>query len=270
VCPDEAAIGMPIRKRIMKLYSWNVNGFRALCAKPDWRRFMKADADIIGLQETKAEEEQVPPDERQPTGCHAYWLSAVRRGYSGVSVFSRPEPLAITRELPLPAWQGEGRLLHLEYPSFHYLNVYFPNGQNGEERLVYKMGYYDAFLDFAQALRRNKPLVVCGDFNTAHRAIDLARPKENENTSGFLPQERAWLDKFTAAGFVDTFRLLHPEEAGAYSWWSFRMRARDRNVGWRIDYFFVSAELAPKVRRAWIEPGITGSDHCPVGLELDL
>ena len=254
----------------MKLYSWNVNGFRALCAKPEWRWFGAADADIVGLQETKAEEDQVPPEARAPAGYHAYWLSAGRRGYSGVAVFSRSAPLAMGRELPLPAWQGEGRLLHLEYPSFHYLNVYFPNGQSGEERLAYKMGYYGAFLDFAQDLRRSKPIVVCGDFNTAHRPIDLARPEANEGTSGFLPQERAWLDAFVAAGYVDTFRLLHPDAAGAYSWWSFRMRARARNVGWRLDYFFVSAELASRVQRAWIEPEVAGSDHCPVGLELDL
>lgn len=254
----------------MRLYSWNVNGFRAVSAKPAWGWFSRCGADILGLQETKAAEEQLTPEQRSPEGYNAYWLAARRPGYSGVAVFSRLRPLRLGRELPDPAWQGEGRLLHLEYPDFHYLNVYFPNGQNGEERLAYKLGYYDAFLDFAQGLRRDKPIVVCGDFNTAHRPIDLARPEENKDNSGFLPVERAWLDKFTAAGYVDTFRLAQGEAERAYSWWSYRMKARERNVGWRIDYFFVSAELAPRVRNAWLEPEAQGSDHCPVGLELDI
>ncbi|MDR2051255.1 MAG: exodeoxyribonuclease III [Deltaproteobacteria bacterium] len=254
----------------MRLYSWNVNGFRSLSAKPDWQWFSRAEADLVGLQETKAEESQVDPSLRRPAGYNAYWLSAVRKGYSGVAVFSRSAPLAVGRELPAAAWQGEGRLLHLEFQPFHYLNVYFPNGQSGEERLNYKLGYYDAFLDFAQSLRREKPLVVCGDFNTAHRPIDLARPEENRNTSGFLPVERAWMDKFVAAGYVDAFRLIQGEKKDAYSWWSYRMKARERNIGWRIDYFFVSDELAPRVKDAWIEADVGGSDHCPVGLELDV
>jgi exodeoxyribonuclease-3 len=254
----------------MRLYSWNVNGFRALSAKPDWQWFSRAGGDIVGLQETKVEESQLEPERRAPAGYNSYWLSAERKGYSGVAVFSRPAPLAVGRELPDAAWQGEGRLLHLEFQLFHYLNVYFPNGQNGEERLNYKLGYYDAFLDFAQDLRRKKPLVICGDFNTAHRPIDLARPRENENTSGFLPVERAWLDKFVAAGYVDAFRLVQGEKKDAYSWWSYRMKARERNVGWRIDYFFVSGELAPRVKDAWIEAEVGGSDHCPIGLDLEL
>jgi exodeoxyribonuclease-3 len=254
----------------MKLCSWNVNGFRAICAKEEWNWFRSSQADIVGLQETRTEAEQVPEEHRQPAGYHAYWLSAGRKGYSGVAVFSRPAPLTVLRELPQEAWRGEGRLLHLEYPDFHFLNVYFPNGQQGEERLRYKLGYYDAFLDYAQQLRRSKPIVACGDFNTAHRPLDLARPKENENSSGFLPVERAWLDKFIAAGYVDSFRLIQGEKTGAYSWWSFRMKARARNIGWRIDYFFVSAELVPRVKNAWIEAEAQGSDHCPVGLELEL
>ena len=258
----------------MKLYSWNINGFRSVCSKLEWDWFKHVGAAggaaIVGLQETKAEKEQVPDEHRDPDGWHSYWLSGVRKGYSGVAVFSSLAPLAVTYELPQPAWRGEGRLIHLEYKDFHYMNVYFPNGQSGEERLNYKLGFYDAFLDYAEELRRQKPIVVCGDFNTAHRPIDLARPKENEGTSGFLPVERAWLDKFTERGYVDTFRLVHGERENQYSWWSFRMRARERNVGWRIDYFFVSAELKDKVRDAWIEPEVRGSDHCPIGLELDL
>ncbi|MDR2892775.1 MAG: exodeoxyribonuclease III [Deltaproteobacteria bacterium] len=258
----------------MKLYSWNINGFRAVCAKPEWDWFKQLRADggevVVGLQETKANKEQVPGEHSDPPGWHSYWLSGLRKGYSGVAVFSSLTPLAVHYELPDPAWQGEGRLIHLEYADFHYLNVYFPNGQSGEERLKYKLGFYDAFLDYSETLRRQKPIVVCGDFNTAHHPIDLARPKENEGTSGFLPIERAWLDKFTGLGYLDTLRLVHGQREQQYSWWSFRMRARERNVGWRIDYFFVSAELESKVKDAWIEPEVRGSDHCPVGLELAL
>ena len=253
----------------MKLYSWNVNGFRAMCLKDDWRWFKERGGDVIALQETKAELEQVPEEFREPEGYSAFWLSGRRKGYSGVAVFSRPQVLASKFELPLEQWQGEGRLIHLEYDNFHFMNVYFPNGQMGEERLRYKLGYYDAFLDYAEELRKSKPIVVCGDFNTAHRPIDLARPKQNEEVSGFLPIERAWLDKFTAHGYLDTFRLIHGARPDQYSWWSYRMRARAKNVGWRIDYFFVSAELKDKVKNAWIEQAVMGSDHCPIGLELD-
>jgi len=255
----------------MKLLSWNVNGFRAVVGKPGWQDFLERRADVFGLQETKASEDQVADEHREQDGMHRAWLSAtVKKGYSGVAVFSRPTPLGVTLDLPDPAWQGEGRLIHMEFDAFHFCNVYFPNGQNGDERLAYKMGYYDAFLDFAENLRKTKPVVVCGDFNTAHRPIDLARPKANEETSGFLPIERAWLDKFVAHGYVDTFRHIHGDVTDTYSWWSYRFKARERNVGWRIDYFFVSEELKGAVKDAWIDADITGSDHCPVGLELDV
>ena len=255
----------------MKLISWNVNGFRAICAKPEWAAFMARGNDVVGLQETKAHKDQIAEEHHQPGGMTAAWLSStVRKGYSGTAVFSRVEPLDITCEIPDPAWQGEGRLIHMEFPEFHYCNVYFPNGQMGEDRLAYKLGYYDAFLDYAQALRKSKPIVVCGDFNTAHKPIDLARPKANEETSGFLPIERAWIDKFIEHGYVDTFRLVNGDVPDVYSWWSYRFKARERNVGWRIDYFFVSEELKGNVKNAWIDTDVTGSDHCPVGLELDL
>ena len=255
----------------MRLYSWNINGYRAICGKDDWAAWLAAsDADVIGLQEIKARKEQVPEEHQEQDGYSSYWLPAERKGYSGVAVFSRPQPLSVSYDLPYPEWQGEGRLIHLEYPGFHYMNVYFPNGGNGEERLNYKLGYYDAFLKYSEELRKSKPIVVCGDFNTAHKEIDLARPKENGEISGFMPIERAWLDKFTAAGYIDTFRLVNGDKPDEYSWWSYRMRARARNVGWRIDYFFISEELRPKVKNAWIEQGVMGSDHCPIGLELDM
>jgi exodeoxyribonuclease-3 len=255
----------------MRLYSWNVNGFRALCGKESWKWFARADADIVALQEIKAEEAQIPEEHRHPPGYHSFWFPAARKkGYSGVAVFCRERPLAVNRDLPDAAYQGEGRLLHLELPAFHFLNVYFPNGQMDESRLAYKLGFYDAFLAHAEELRRKKPLVVCGDFNTAHRPVDIARPKENEGTSGFLPVERAWIDTFIARGYIDTLRQVRGDVPGLYSWWSYRFRARERNVGWRIDYFFVSSELAGAVRDAWIAGDVTGSDHCPVGLELEI
>lgn len=255
----------------MQLYSWNVNGFRALCASGRWDWFTKTGADIVGLQEIKAELEQIPEECREPEGYYSAWFSsAKKRGYSGTAVFSRVQPLAVTFDLPDTAYQGEGRLIHLELPAFHFFNVYFPNGQMGEERLAYKLGYYDAFLNHAEKLRKKKPIVVCGDFNTAHQAIDLAEPEENTETSGFLPVEREWMDRFVESGYVDTFRHVHDNERDMYSWWSFRAMARERNAGWRIDYFFVSEELKPRIKNAWIAVDVMGSDHCPVGLELDV
>ena len=254
-----------------RLTSWNVNGFRAVCAKPEWAWFTSSCADVVALQETKADPSQIAPEWRDPADWKAWWLaSTVKKGYSGVAVFSRREPLHVEYDLPDTRYHGEGRCIRLEFPEFHFFNIYFPNGGMGDERLNYKMGYYDAFLEYAEDLRRTKPIVVCGDFNTAHRPIDLARPKENETVSGFLPQERAWMDRFTAAGYVDTFRRVHGDEPDIYSWWSYKTRARSRTEGWRIDYFFVSEELRSSVRDAWVEMDVMGSDHCPVGLELDV
>ena len=255
----------------MRLYSWNVNGFRSLCARDGWAWFKDVKADVVGLQEVKAKLDQIPEEYREPAGYHSAWFSSAKKhGYSGVATFSRIQPLAVTFDLPDTAFQGEGRLIHLELPDFHFFNVYFPNGQMSKERLSYKLGYYNAFLAHAQELRKSKPIVVCGDFNTAHKPIDLARPKQNEETSGFLPIEREWMDHFVAHGYVDTFRKVHGDIPESYSWWSFRARARERNVGWRIDYCFVSEELAPRVKNAWIDVHVEGSDHCPVGVELDV
>lgn len=267
---------------LLSLASWNVNGFRAVSAKPEWQWFSQTKAQIVGLQETKAAPEQISPELRSPEGWHSAWsASEVKKGYSGVAVFSRLEPIAIIHQLPNPAFQGEGRLLHVEYPWFHFFNVYFPNGGAEEvdekgkgtgrfKRVPYKMGFFDAFLLYAEELRRQKPIVVCGDFNIAHKEIDLARPKQNVKVTGFLPEERGWLDAFVNAGYVDTFRHVHGDVAGHYSWWSYKAAARPKNVGWRLDYFFVSAELRPAIRNAWIEADVYGSDHCPVGLELEV
>ena len=253
----------------MKILSWNVNGFRAVLKKGFWDWFASTGADIVCLQETKAAPEQIPENEREHPDYHSFFLpSSLKKGYSGVAVYSRQAPRTIEYELPDARFQGEGRLIRLEYESLYLFNVYFPNGQMSEDRLLYKLDFYDAFLEQAQACREAKPVVVCGDFNTAHTEIDLKNPKANEKTSGFLPVERAWMDRFIAAGYLDTFRLF-TREPGHYSWWSYRSGARQRNAGWRIDYFFVSSELRPRVREAWIEPQVEGSDHCPVGVQLD-
>ncbi len=261
----------------MKLYSWNVNGLRAAAAK-GYRQWLAAcDADAVLLQEIKAEPAQLDPQDREPEGfaCVLWNPSKGKKGYSGTATLLRKPPTAHAFGLPDPAFQGEGRCVHTEHQDFHLLNVYFPNGQMSQERLDFKLAFYDAFLAYAQELRKTKPVVAAGDFNTAHKPVDLARPKQNETVSGFLPVERAWLDKFLAHGYVDVLRRQRPEGpngqgAGLYTWWSFRSGARERNVGWRIDYFFVSEEMADKVARAWIEPEVQGSDHCPVGLELDV
>ncbi len=262
---------------MIKMQSWNVNGFRAIRQKEQWAWFgLENHCDIIGVQETKANIDQIAEEDRNPGGREGYFASSVvKKGYSGVAVFVKHKPLAVNYELPTKEFQGEGRILHLEYPEFHYFNGYFPNG--GEElskgvykRVPYKMGFFESFLEHAEKLRKDKPIVVCGDFNIAHKAIDLARPKTNVHCTGFLPEERDFLDKFVAAGYVDTFRHVHGDKIDAYTWWSYKSRAREKNIGWRIDYFFVSDELKSKIVDAWIESDIYGSDHCPVGLSLDL
>lgn len=266
----------------IRLVSWNVNGIRAVSAREDWKWFAGQTAQVVGLQETKASPQQLSDSLVNPEGWKSWWASStVKKGYSGVAVFSRLAPLAADLELPDPAYRGEGRIIHLEFEAFHYINGYFPNGgaeildENGRHcgrfrRLDYKMGFLDAFARYAQDLRATKPVVVCGDFNIAHRPVDLARPKQNELNTGFLPVERAFLDRFTALGYIDTFRHVHGDVEGAYSWWSYRMRGREKNVGWRIDYFFVSEELKDAIADAWIEKDQAGSDHCPVGLALEI
>lgn len=267
---------------IIKFISWNVNGLRSLAKKPEWHWLSKTDAQIIGLQETKAAPEQLEPNVKDWPGGQSFWSSStVKKGYSGVSVFSRIAPENIAAELPDPRYQGEGRLLHLEYPEFHFFNGYFPNGGAAEvdedglptgkfKRVPYKLGFFNAFLELAIACQKTKPVVVCGDFNIAHKPIDLAMPDEKSAISGFLPEERAWLDKFTAAGFVDSFRYAHGQLPNQYTWWSYQGFARKKNNGWRLDYFFVSENIADRIREAKIYSEIKGSDHCPIGLTLDI
>jgi exodeoxyribonuclease III len=254
----------------MKLISWNVNGLRAVAKKGflDW--LSETSPDILGLQETKAEPEQLPDDVRSPHGYFAYFAhSKGRKGYSGVALYSKTEPDKVEYGIGIPRFDDEGRIIIGHFGDIVLLNVYFPNGGGGPERLQYKLDFYDAFLEYIEGLRTaGKNVVFCGDVNTAHEAIDLARPKENEKNTGFLPEERAWLDAVVRLGYVDTFRKYFPTKEGAYSYWDMKTRARERNVGWRIDYFFVSPGLLTSLRGAGIATNVEGSDHCPVWIEL--
>ena len=254
----------------MRLVCWNVNGIRAAYRKGllDWIR--KDSSDIICLQETKASREQLPVELNDIPGYESYFTSAEERtGYSGVALYSRVHPEKVECGIGIDRFDREGRTMIAQFPDFVLCNIYFPNGKASPERLRYKMEYYEEFLRYVNRLRsEDRSVVICGDINTAHREIDIARPKDNLKRSGFLPEERAWMDRLVASGFVDTFRAQHPDEV-KWSWWDQKTRARERNVGWRIDYFFVSADLMPRVSSSFIEDQVTGSDHCPVGIELD-
>jgi len=253
-----------------RILSWNVNGIRAVHRKgfKDW--LIEDNPDILCLQETRALHEQVPEDLITINGYHTYFFAAERKGYSGVGLFTREQPLKIQMGFGIDEFDREGRTIIATYPGFTLFNIYFPNGGSSRERLVFKLDFYDAFLHYLDWYRtaHTDRLVICGDFNTAHTELDLARPRENEKTSGFLPVERAWLDSLISHGFNDTFRL-YEQTGGHYSWWDYKTRSRERNVGWRIDYFFVSQVLRNSVSAAFILPDVLGSDHCPVGLELE-
>ena len=251
----------------LKLLSWNVNGIRAAIKKGALDALNELNADIVCVQEIKAKPDQIPACLLEWPGYHPYICSAARPGYSGVAVFSKIMPQDVSYGLGEERFDCEGRTVILDYPKFRLINCYFPNGGNGPERLQYKMDFYQLFQEYAN--KSDKPLVICGDVNTAHKEIDLARPKENQTHTGFLPMERAWIDRFLADGFVDTFRMFN-NEGGHYSWWDMKTRARERDVGWRIDYFFVSQCLKKNVTAAYILPDIMGSDHCPVVLEMDI
>ena len=252
----------------IKILSWNVNGIRAVQGKGFLEWLRRESPDILCLQETKAHPEQLGKDLKEPEGYYTYWDYPERKGYSGVATFTREEPLKVQYGFGIAGFDTEGRVVITEYPEFILFNIYFPNGKKDESRLRYKMDFYEVLLQFVESLKpKYENLVICGDFNTAHQEIDLARPKENEKISGFLPEERAWIDKFVAHGYIDTFRHFN-KEPNQYTWWDFKTRARERNVGWRLDYFFVSEKLLPSVANAFILPEVTGSDHCPVGIML--
>jgi exodeoxyribonuclease-3 len=257
------------KERTLTLLSWNVNGLRAVERKgfPAW--LDEASPDVLGLQETKARPDQLSEALTAPEGFHAVFSAAEKKGYSGTAVYSKEKPSKVERVLGKKAFDGEGRVILASFPPFTLVNVYVPNGRYDLARVPYKLAFSDRLLEVCEKRRkRGEALILCGDFNTAHREIDLARPRENRKRTGFLPEECAWLDKFTGLGYVDTFRHLHPRETGAYSWWDYRTGARPRNVGWRLDYFFVTPDLVPRLRSAFILSDVMGSDHCPVGIEL--
>ena len=252
----------------MRLISWNVNGIRAAHKKGFLEWFTAEQPEILCLQETKAHEAQLPAALRQVEGYCAWFTAPERKGYSGVALYSRRQPAGVTFGLGIERFDAEGRTIVADFDDFVFLGIYFPNGKRSADRLRYKMEFYDAFLDYVDNLRgQGRNVVVCGDVNTAHKEIDLARPKENEKISGFLPQERAWIDVFLEHGYIDTFRRFN-REPGNYSYWDQMTKARERNVGWRIDYFFVDADFAPRLTDAFILPEVMGSDHCPVGIEI--
>lgn len=254
----------------MKILSWNINGIRAAYKKGWYNWFLQQKPDIMCLQEIKATPEQLPLALSAIPNYYTFWNPAQRKGYSGVATLSKPKPTKVHHGFGIEKFDKEGRVLLTTYDNVYLFNIYFPNGKKNKERLEYKLDFYDTFLGVADNLiDEGKNIVVCGDFNTAHKEIDLARPKENEKNSGFLPVERAWIDAFIDHGFVDTFRVFN-KEPHHYSWWDQKTRARERNVGWRIDYFFVNKALQPKMINAFILKDVTGSDHCPVGIELKI
>ena len=248
----------------MKLITWNVNGLRA-CMNKGFADFMTAaGADIVCVQETKMQREQASFDF---PGYHEYWNSAVKKGYSGTAVFSKTEPLSVTYGLGQEEHDQEGRVITAEYPDFYLVNVYTPNSQRGLTRLEYRMQWEDVFQDYCAGLARKKPVIVCGDLNVAAQPIDLKNPDSNHKNAGFTDEERAKFQLFLDHGFVDSFRSLYPDKEGAYTWWSYMFKARERNAGWRIDYFLVSQNGKDRIQDVIIHNEVMGSDHCPVELE---
>jgi len=254
----------------IKLISWNVNGLRAIAKKGFAQWLEEYKPDVVALQEIKIDAAQLTVDLRNQTHYKSFFSHANRKGYSGVAIYSRIEPLEVTEGMGIECFDQEGRILKADYGDFVLFNIYFPNGKANEVRLQYKLDFYSAFHSkVSELIAQGKKIIVCGDFNTAHKPIDLARPKENEAISGFLPIERAWLDKYIEGGFIDTFRLFN-NEPDHYTWWHQVTNARARNVGWRIDYFYAAANLEKHLHNATIEPQVMGSDHCPVTLSLSL
>ena len=249
----------------MKLISWNVNGLRACMTKGFMDAFESLNADIFCLQETKLSEGQLA---LELPGYHQYWNYAEKKGYSGTAIFTKEEPLSAAYGIGIPEHDHEGRVITLEYEKFYFVTVYTPNSQDGLKRLDYRMEWEKAFLAYLKKLEEKKPLIFCGDLNVAHQEIDLKNPKTNRKNAGFTDEERARFSELLKEGFVDTFRYFYPEETGIYSWWSYRFHAREKNAGWRIDYFLVSEVLKDELKDAKIHTEIFGSDHCPVELEI--
>ena len=250
-----------------KMISWNVNGLRAAAGKTFFDAFHELDADIFCIQESKLQEGQIELD---LPGYYDYWNYAEKKGYSGVAMFTKEKPVNVSYGLGIPEHDREGRVITLEFPDYYVLTCYTPNSQNELKRLDYRMEWEDAFFAYIKGLDQKKPLIYCGDLNVAHEEIDLKNPSTNRRNAGFTDEEREKMTRVLTNGFVDSFRYLHPEEKDAYSWWSYRMKARERNAGWRIDYFIVSERLKDRIQGASIHSEILGSDHCPVELKINL
>lgn len=253
----------------MKVTTWNVNGIRAALTKGVWEWVLNQDPDVVCLQEVKARPDQLAEDQINAlTQRKAYWNPAERPGYSGVLTLARNEPEEVVYGIGFPEFDVEGRVVRSRHGEILLYNIYFPNGQRGQERVDYKLDFYARLLEICDHLHKGgEKIVICGDFNTAHREIDLRNPKENEKTSGFLPEERVWIDHYLEHGFMDVYRYLYPDRV-QYTWWTYRMNARKRGIGWRLDYFLVSEALLPRVRDVIVHEDIQGSDHCPVTLLL--
>jgi len=264
---------MAKKKKRIKLISWNVNGLRAVIKKDFFALFRQMDADIFSIQETKIQENQMTDKMKHIEGYESCWAHAtVKKGYSGVGTYSRIKPTRVNTALGISRFDQEGRIIELDFDDFIFFNVYFPNGQMSDERLQYKLDFYETFFEYTDFYKKQgRSLIITGDYNTAHNEIDLKNPKPNENTSGFLRIERDWLDRIVQNGYVDSFRHFFPDTV-KYSWWTYRFKARDRNVGWRIDYFFVTEDIIKKgwIKEAFIDNDIFGSDHCPIGLVLEI
>lgn len=249
----------------MKLISWNVNGLRAVMGKGFMEFFNEVDADVFCLQETKLQEGQIQMD---LPGYHQYWNYAEKKGYSGTAVFSKKEALSVKYGIGIEEHDHEGRVITLEFEDFYFVTVYTPNSQDGLKRLDYRMQWEDDFLTYLKQLEDHKPVVYAGDLNVAHKEIDLKNPKTNRKNAGFTDEERGKMDKVIESGFIDTFRYFYPDLEAVYSWWSYRFKAREKNAGWRIDYFMASSAMEERLEGAKIHTGVMGSDHCPVELTL--
>lgn len=254
----------------MNIISWNVNGLRAFFKKGCFNWFFNISPDIFCIQEVRATIDQLPEEIKNLPGYFSYFnWPTIKKGYSGVAVYTKIKPDKVIYGMGINEFDQEGRLITLFFKDLVIINGYFPNGGMGAERLKFKLNFYDAFLKYIEKLKKKKyKIIFCGDINTAHKEIDLARPKENEKHTGFLPIERAWIDNVINHGYIDTFRFFYPEKKGAYTYWDIKTSARERNVGWRLDYFFVSANLQKKLKESPIFEQIKGSDHCPIGLKL--
>ncbi len=250
----------------MKFISWNVNGLRACMGKGFMDYFNKIDADIFCVQETKLQEGQIEVD---APGYHQYWNYAEKKGYSGTAMFTKEEPLSVTYGIGIPEHDTEGRVITAEFKDFYVITVYVPNSQRELARLDYRMTWEEAFLNYIKGLEKNKPVIYCGDLNVAHQEIDLKNPKTNHQNAGFTDEERNCFTKVLESGYIDSFRFLYPDAKDVYSWWSYMFKAREKNTGWRIDYFVVSDKLKDRIKDAKIHMEVQGSDHCPVELKID-